>query len=191
MRTAGVLAQYRGRFEEAERLLLASVRQDPLNAGGHSGLGQLYRVMERHADAEAAFRKALELAPLRVGLHQALSLVLAGAGRDSEALATANAERAEWARLTSLAYLHQKFGRHAESRETLRKLEAGYADEAAYQIGAIYAAYGEVDNSLTWLERARDQRDSGLSSIQYEPVFRPLHGDPRWAELLKQIGLTT
>jgi TolB-like protein/Tfp pilus assembly protein PilF len=166
MRTAGVLAQYRGRFEEAERLLLASVRQDPLNAGGHSGLGQLYRVMERHADAEAAFRKALELAPLRVGLHQVLSLVLTNAGRDSEALAAANAERAEWARLTALAYLHHKFGRHAESREALRKLEAGFSVDAAYQIGAIYAAYGEVDNSLTWLERARDQRDSGLSSIQ-------------------------
>jgi serine/threonine protein kinase/tetratricopeptide (TPR) repeat protein len=191
MRTAGVLAEYRGRFDEAEQLFLGSIRQDPLNAGGYTSVGTLYRIMERHAEAEAAYRKALELTPLRVGLHQLLALVLTHQGRDAEALAEANAERAEWARLTGLAYLHHVFGRHAESREALRKLEEHYAVDAAYQIGAIYAAYGEVDTALTWLERARDQRDSGLAGMQHEPVFRPLHGDPRWGDLLRTIGLTS
>ena len=81
------------------------------------------------------------------------------------------------------------FGRHAESRHALQELETRFAVDAAYQIGAIYAAYGEVDHALQWLERAREQRDSGLSSMKYEPVFRPLHADPRWGDLLEKIGL--
>jgi hypothetical protein len=95
----------------------------------------------------------------------------------------------EWAQLTALAYLHQLAGRQEESKVALRKLEEGYAVDAAYQIAAIYAASGDVDSALTWLDRAREQRDSGLATIQREPVFRPLHGDPRYAELLKKIGL--
>ncbi|HET9251617.1 MAG TPA: protein kinase [Candidatus Eisenbacteria bacterium] len=189
MRTAAsLLMNYRGKFDEAEPLFLASIQLDPLNAGGYSAVGQLYRVMERHAEAEASLRKALELAPSRVGSRMVLAFILANDGRYDEALAEANLEPAEWAKLTALAYLHHRAGRQAESRDAFRKLEERYAVEAAYQIGAIYAAYGDVDSSLNWLERARQQRDAGLWQIRYEPVFRPLHGDPRWGALLKQIG---
>ena len=189
MRTAGVLAMYRKRFDEAERLFLASVQQDPLNAGGYTTIGNMYRAMERHAEAEAAYRKALELAPLRIGVRQALAIAVAQQGRDAEAAAEAAAEPAEWARLTSLAYVHHLAGRHEESKETLRKLEEHYAVDAAFQIAAIYAAYGDVNHALDWLERARDQRDSGLALAPFETVFRPLHGHPRWGALLKSMGI--
>ncbi|HEU5310942.1 MAG TPA: tetratricopeptide repeat protein, partial [Candidatus Eisenbacteria bacterium] len=190
MRTAGTMALHRKRFDEAERLFLAALGQDPLNAGGYTAIGNLYRATERDLEAEAAYRKAIELAPLRIGVRCTLAITLASQGRIDEALVEAGAEPAEWARLTALAFAHHRAGRHKESKEALRTLEERYAAESAYQIGAIHAAYGDVDKSLAWLERAREQRDSGLPLSVFEPVFRPVHDDPRWGEFLGRIGLT-
>lgn len=189
LRAAGSLAQDRGRHEEAERLILASLEQDPLNPGGYSALGHVYRTTGRLSEAEAALRKVVELTPLRVGVHMVLSIVLASQGKHAEALAEANEERAEWARLTALAYLHHLAGRHAESETALLELEGSFAVDAAYQIGAIYAVRGAADETFRWLDRAWSQRDAGLAQIKSEPVFRPLHGDPRWSDLLKKMGL--
>jgi hypothetical protein len=40
-----------------------------------------------------------------------------------------------------------------------------------------------------WLERAYKQRDPGLPEINRDPLFRNLHDDPRYAELLQKMHL--
>jgi tetratricopeptide (TPR) repeat protein len=54
-RSAGSLAHMLGQFEMAERYLVRAKDQDPLNSGGYSTLGQLYRCMGRAADALREF----------------------------------------------------------------------------------------------------------------------------------------
>ncbi len=189
LRSSGGLAHILGRLDEAERLILRSIDQDPLNANGYKSLALLYRSMERLADAEKALRKTIELSPQRIASHHVLALVLADQGRDAEALAEANLEQAEWGRLTGLAYVHHKGGRTRESNEALESLEAKHARDSAYQIAAVYSARGEVSAGLDWLERAIATRDAGAAQMKCEPVFRPLHGDPRWGELLEKVGL--
>jgi hypothetical protein len=80
-------------------------------------------------------------------------------------------------------------GRRSEADEALRELEAKYPMECAYQIAAVRAARGDADGALAWLGRAVDERDAGAAQMAGEPVFRPLHGDPRWDALLERIGL--
>jgi hypothetical protein len=60
---------------------------------------------------------------------------------------------------------------------------------AAFQLAEIFAFDGEVERAFEWLERARDQRDPGLSALLGNPLLRSLHGDPRWAALLQSLGL--
>ncbi len=189
LRSAGALAHLLGRFEEAESLLLRSIEQDPLNAGGYHALGMLYRGMDRPTDAERAFRKSIELSPQRIASHHILAILLAEQGRHGEALAIVNLEPADWARLTGLSYIHHLAGRNAESDEALRKLEADHGTDSAYQIAAVHASRGELDESFKWLERAIAERDAGMAQMKTEPSFRPLHGDPRWRALLKKVGL--
>jgi hypothetical protein len=50
----------------------------------------------------------------------------------------------------------------------------------------VYAYRGQSQEWFTWLERAYKQRDPGLPEINRDPLFRNLHGDPRYAELLKK-----
>ncbi len=186
--SAGALAYHLGRFEEAEGLIRRSIEQDPLSVSGYSTLGLLYRSMDRLPEAERAFRKVLDLSPLRVAARHMLAVILAAQGRDAEALAEAKLEPAEWARLTSLAYVHHAAGRSAESDDALRQLEERHAVDSGFQIAAIHSARGEVDAGLAWLERALAERDSGVTMAKIEPTFRSLHGDPRWSALLKQMG---
>ena len=66
---------------------------------------------------------------------------------------------------------------------------AKYAHSAAYQIAQVYAWRGEKDRAFEWLERARAQRDAGLTILKVDPLVRGLRGDPRWGPLLKAVNL--
>jgi serine/threonine protein kinase/tetratricopeptide (TPR) repeat protein len=189
LRSSGTLAHHLGRHEEAEGLLRKSIEQDPLNPTGYAALGHLCRSLGRLAEAERHFRKAIELSPQRIGGHHMLAVVLAAQGRDAEALAEASREPAVWARFTALAYLHHLAGRKAESDEALHELKANHATDTAYQIAAVHASRGEVDDAFRWLDRAVAERDAGAAQMGQEPTFRSLHGDPRWRALLKKVGL--
>ena len=118
-----------------------------------------------------------------------MGLILAEQGRLEGALAESNLEPAEWARLTSIAYVQHLAGRKQESDEALRRLTEIHGSDSAYQIAAIHSARGELDEGFAWLERAYEERDSGLSQVAGEPTFRRLHGDPHWGALLKKMGL--
>ena len=119
-----------------------------------------------------------------------LSTILGRQGKDSEALAEAHAEPAEWARLTSLGF--RPFRGRTSGGVLGGALEAGRDPcRTMRRLGfaALRAVGGDRDGAFTWLDRAYRDRDAGLSQVKYEPSFRPLHGDPRWGPLLKKIGL--
>ncbi len=186
--TAGAVAIYQGRLDEAIAFFRQGIDQDPLSSLHYSFLGFALRSAERLEEAETAYRKAIELAPQRVGARLMLGLVLRGQGRLDDALEELGREPAVWARLTGLALVHGDAGRMAEADSALRELEARYAHDSAYQIAAVYAVRGERDPMFAWLERAFAERDSGLVYAQVENVFRPHHADPRWAALMARMG---
>jgi hypothetical protein len=47
----------------------------------------------------------------------------------------------------------------------------------------------ETDNALSWLVRAVEQHDLFLAWMNVEPMFDSVRADPRFAELVKRIGL--
>ena len=59
----------------------------------------------------------------------------------------------------------------------------------AYQIAEIYAFRNQPDEVFEWLDRAYAQRDSGLIGTKVEPLLKSLHGDPRFAAILKKLNL--
>jgi serine/threonine protein kinase/tetratricopeptide (TPR) repeat protein len=57
-----------------------------------------------------------------------------------------------------------------------------------FQIATIYAALGERDPALEWLERACDQRDPMVTRTNFLDVWKPFRGDPRFQDILRRIG---
>jgi TolB-like protein/DNA-binding winged helix-turn-helix (wHTH) protein/tetratricopeptide (TPR) repeat protein len=57
-------------------------------------------------------------------------------------------------------------------------------------IAEDYALAGEKDKAFEWLERAYEAREGGeLTLLAVDPVWKNLHGDPRFSDLLRRIGL--
>jgi hypothetical protein len=60
---------------------------------------------------------------------------------------------------------------------------------AAFQLAELFAFEGRVEAAFEWLERARQQRDPGLSALLGNPLLSALRDDPRWPTLLASLGL--
>ncbi len=54
----------------------------------------------------------------------------------------------------------------------------------------IYLALGDRDQTFKHLERDLDLRDPELPYINADPVFDPVRNEPRFAAILKKMGLS-
>ena len=62
-----------------------------------------------------------------------------------------------------------------------------YVDPA--EIGLDYAQAGEKDQAFTWLEKAYAEKSDRLGWVKVDLRANSLHSDPRYAALLKKMGL--
>src|SRR5450759_1364506 len=76
LRSYAWLALASGRLNQALQLAQRAVSLDPLNQWNFAVLGDVARTAGRFAEAEAAYRKAVELGPTVAGLHALLANIL-------------------------------------------------------------------------------------------------------------------
>lgn len=81
-----------------------------------------------------------------------------------------------------------EWGPATEAQQALASLIARIGETDPASVAAVYAWRGEPDHAFEWLERAYDRR-VGLSEIKTDPLFRKIRGDPRFAALLRKMGL--
>jgi hypothetical protein len=72
-----------------------------------------------------------------------------------------------------------------EARLAQRK--TGYS--SAYLIATLYAELGDKDQAFRWLNTAYQERDLYLLGLKSDFVLDPLRSDPRFAELVRKVGL--
>jgi adenylate cyclase len=68
------------------------------------------------------------------------------------------------------------------------------ADSGAGKPDAVAVAYGwlgDKDEAFRWLERDFAAHDFYLVFLKVDPAFDPLRNDPRFASLLRRIGLSS
>jgi eukaryotic-like serine/threonine-protein kinase len=186
---AASLAATLNRFEEALPLSRRAVELDPLRASALQALAFNAWWAGRLDEAEAAVRKGLELDPQFPWLHTLLSRVYLARSRPQEALAEAERDTAPVFRLQGLALACHALARKRESDRALAKLISKYQATAAFQIAEVYAFRGETNTAFTWLERAYDQRDGGLTFTKGDPLLMSLERDPRYAVFLRKMRL--
>jgi len=186
---AGFSAAMLGRFDEALPLDRRAVDLDPLNAHSWEQLGETEFFVGRLDEASADFKKALELNPNVVAAHMLLSQIYVMQGRPHDALP--EIERIPYPPLRAYLYAmaYYVLGRKKESDAALSELVTKYHAGGAYQIAEVYAFSNRRDEAFGWLDRAYAQRDSGLIETKVDPLFRNLHGDPRFAAFLKKLNL--
>jgi tetratricopeptide (TPR) repeat protein len=74
--------------------------------------------------------------------------------------------------------------------QDLESVRASGGDSHSSQIAEDYALAGQKDKAFEYLEKAYQAREGGeLTLLAVDPVWRNLHGDPRFSNLLKRMGL--
>jgi adenylate cyclase len=186
---AGYVEMAKANTAQGVALFRNAVALDPVNAAARAFLAYNLAITRQYADAQAEFARVVELSPAAPWAHGGLGLSLLLQGKFEEAATEAEKDEAEWARLYVAAAARWSQKRIPESDAALTALVKGYADNAACQIGAVYAYRGERDQAFEWLERARQQHDSGLGAMRSEPFYANLYGDPRWDAFLHKMGV--
>jgi tetratricopeptide (TPR) repeat protein len=83
-------------------------------------------------------------------------------------------------------------GKRAEALQIIKELEAmsGASLDESHWIAKIYATLNEKEMAFSWLERGLA---SGAIGAFYkdEPVWDPIRSDPRFADLLRRMGIPT
>lgn len=184
-----LLAEASGNLDEAVKFDEQAVEIDPLRATLRAGLGRLLYMAGRYDEARAALRKASDLNSQIPFVPLILSKILIAEGKPQQALLEIEKEPNDWAKLTGQALVYHALGRKQDSNGALAGLIAKHATDSAYQVAEVYAYRGESDKAFQWLERAYDQRDSGLPTIKSDPLLKSLRHDPRYFEFLKKMRL--
>jgi TolB-like protein/tetratricopeptide (TPR) repeat protein len=89
----------------------------------------------------------------------------------------------------SLAIAYVAAGRQADARALVHALETRAKREYFPRtwLVRVYAALGDKDRALTWLETAYGDRDSWLTVANADPSFDSLRGEPRFRAVLAKI----
>jgi TolB-like protein len=184
-----------GRSEESAQEERAAEVLDPLSV--HTLATAIYSSYYRRQYDEGIgqARRAIELYPQVPAFHVLLSNFYAAQGQDKpsaeEILLAEETGGASPERLTALRAALDAVGPKGLRRKRIELNEklAGKQSINAYDIAIDYAAVGDGDRAIVWLEKALQARDSKFHLIAVEPVFDSLRSDPRFVSLLRQMGL--
>jgi len=93
--------------------------------------------------------------------------------------------------MARLGHVYAVSGQKDQARAVLNevKLLAQKEYVAADGIALIYAGLGENDEAFAWLEKAYDEHSFSLTWLKVEPAWDSVRSDPRFANLLRRMGL--
>lgn len=178
-----------GRSDEALREMKSTLDLDPISPLFNSGLGEaLYDARRFDAAIEQA-RKTLDVDPSFSRSRVDLGLAYAAKGMYQEA--EAELEKLPERRRFALAYVYARAGKRTQALRLLDELKAS-SDQGLYSssVALIYLGLGEKDQAFVWLEKAYEERSIYLAgTLKLNPLWDPLRSDPRYANLVRRIGL--
>ncbi len=186
----GVQIAAYGRIRPAIAAMNKAIELDPLSGFAWANVGLFLTASRDYAAARRALEHAMAINPAADAYHFALGQLDMLQGRLAEASAEFQKQGGDGGPRMGFAMVEHARGHDKQSLQALKELIARHANDMAYQVADVYAWRGERDKAFEWLQRAYEQRDSGLNGIAYDPLLADLQGDSRYATLLKKLGLS-
>jgi TolB-like protein/DNA-binding winged helix-turn-helix (wHTH) protein/Tfp pilus assembly protein PilF len=186
-----------GRFREADAEKKRALELEPLSLIMNFEVGLASYFARDYDQAIDRFRKTLELDANFPPPYTFLAASYEQKGMFEEAMAasrravTVTQGPPKAHAMAGLAHIYAVSGRKTEARNILAELQtlSEHKYVPATDTALIYAGLGEKDKSFAWLDKAFEEHSFTLSNLKVEPRFDSLHSDPRFADLLRRIGL--
>ena len=175
-----------GRFAEAELLMQAALRHDPLSLDIWREIAELQFTTGRYADAIGTLERVRAVDPEFPYVDMFLPRALMFGGRLAEALSlideVKNAGRPPLPP-HYLAHAYVMSDRREDARNLAAVIEGPYAETI------FYAALGDIDRAFDALERAAVRGPHRVGLLLTWPETAALRADPRLAAFRKRFGL--
>jgi len=186
---AGSVLVPTGRLDEAIAALQKALQSDPLNSGYWRSLALAQWARGECPAAIENADRSLNLSPGQSNTAAFVGYCLLLEHKPEEALKVSRRATATPFRLQVAAMAEYDLRHQAESERLLKELIEHFKTQAAYQIAQVYAMRGDITQAFEWLDTAYSQQDGGLTMVKIDPLMAKLHGDPRFAALLRKMNL--
>jgi len=183
------------RHEEAIREIKIARNLDPLAPRISGNVGMLLNNARRSGEALEELNKALEVNPNDPGTHVVLGWTYEAMGKYEEAVRCYLRAKEVGGTLKSsdlnIAGCYALMGKREEARKILNNVIENSKENyvSSKYIASVFLALGEKEQGLAWLEKAFRERDPGLLWLKTDHTFDRVRSDPRFADLLRRIGL--
>ncbi len=178
-----------GRMPEAVAAARKATQLDPLSAAAWFFLSGYLFESRQFAAAREAIRRCIEIQPESPIPWTTLGALELLEGNAAQALATFRQVTDEGNRLWGIAMAEHTLGHPSESQLALEQFIAKRGPAKPYAVAEIYAWRGEQDRAFEWLDRAYQQHSTDLPALRNDSEFTGLHGDPRFAAMLRKMNL--
>ena len=179
-------------MDESIAELKRAQQLDPLSALINTDLGSAFYFARRYDQASEQLQKAIDLDPNFWLAHNNLAMAYEQTAMYEEAIAEYK-KTIPLGFPDGLAWLGHGLavsGKRVEARKVLDELKRATPPTAGpWGMAALSTGLGDKDQAFAWLRQARDERFIILASVKVDPVFDSLRSDPRFAALLRSMGL--
>ena len=184
-----------GRSEEALEVARRALDFDPASpAVSHSLAVQLYFARQFDQAIDQA-HNTLEMDANFAISYAVLGEVYLSKGMYREGLLALEKysalSRSSATSLALLGYSHARLGERSQALRMIEELKAASKESfvPALFVALVYAGLEDKGQAFTWLEKAYEERFNRLAYLKVDALWDPLRSDPRFADLLRRVGI--
>jgi eukaryotic-like serine/threonine-protein kinase len=181
-----------GRHQEAIAELKRAQQEGPFSLIVNTALAGAYYFARQDDQAIAECQKVIALDSNFAQVYDWLERAYENKGMAREALAAHQklAETMGWG--TQYLEKTRRAGPVASMRDYRRKRLSWAMEESqpfSFWVAECWAQLGNRDQSFAWLEKLCQERSYWAIYLNVVPTLDPLRSDPRWAALVRRVGL--
>jgi len=185
----------RGRIDEALAEINRAQELDPLSLTMSMTRGYILQNARRYEESIDQLRRVIALDPNHYGAHWFLGMAYVANHQFEEAIAASEKAVALSGRApAALGVLGLAYGLAGRKRDANRVLSELLQLQKQRYVTLMALCYvniglGNKDQAFGWLEKAYQERSNHLAFFKVSPTVDSLRSDPRFADLLRRIGL--
>jgi tetratricopeptide (TPR) repeat protein len=165
---------------------------DPLSITVNTNLDSLYYLQRNYDQALEQCRKALEISPNAATVHYDLFDIYAAKSMNDKAVEEVEQGIAFEGRPQEAAAIDQSYKKRGYKGALRKVIEIASSnsveDYDPHLVARAYMLLGDKDQALVWLSKAFEAHSETLF-IKSDPYWDAIRSDPRYADLLRRMGL--
>ena len=193
-----------GRIDEGIKEAELAQEFDPLSPRVHCVASEEYLFAHQYDESIEAAEKALEISPGYGGAYgyRAYALIEKKMYREAiESLQEAGKQGGARAWMGRIGHAYAVSGQTDKAVKILHELESETAQpppkspflppppDTALDVGLVQLGLGNLQESISSLEKAAEEHTAEIIHIKSEPIYAPIRQDPRFQALMRKIGL--